>query len=51
MEFTQDQIAAILGTKELEIISLRLEVARLRQKYEPAPANVTPIKEAADGAA
>jgi len=46
MEFNSDQIAAIIGQKELEIIALRLENARLRQ-YEPKPPvdNVTPIKE------
>jgi hypothetical protein len=49
MEFNSDQIAAIIGTKELEIISLRMEVARMRQKYEPQPANVQPIKEDASG--
>lgn len=48
--FTQDQIAAIIGTKELELIALRLEIGRLRAKYEPAP-NVVPIKESVDGAA
>ena len=49
MNFTEDQIAAIIGSKELELIALRMEVARLRQKYEPMPANVQPIKEAAEG--
>ena len=33
--FTQDQIAAIIGTKEMEIIALRLEVGRLKAQYEP----------------
>lgn len=51
MEFNSDQIAAIIGSKELELVALRMEVARLRQKYEPLPANVQPIKEATDGAA
>ena len=51
MNFTEDQIAAIIGSKELELIALRMEVARLRQKYEPMPATVQPIKEAADGEA
>lgn len=42
MNFTQDQIAAIIGTKELELIALRIEVARLTAQVEellkrPAP--------------
>ena len=51
MEWTQDQIAAVVGSQQLEIISLRMEVARLRAKYEPQPANVVPTTEAKDGAA
>ena len=52
MEWTQDQIAAVIGSKELEIISLRMEIARMKQKYEPLPANVEPIKkEVLDGTA
>ena len=42
--FTQDQIAAIVGAKEMEIIALRLQVSTLAQerdalkeKYEPSP--------------
>ena len=35
--FTMDQITAIIGTKELELIALRLEIGRLKAKYEPAP--------------
>lgn len=42
--FTQDQIAAIVGSKEMEIIALRLQVSALAQerdalkaKYEPVP--------------
>ena len=54
MTFTEDQIAAIIGSKELELVALRMEVARLRQKYEQLPSNVQPInepaKEAGDGA-
>ena len=46
MELNQDQIAAIIGAKEMEIIALRMEVNRLRQKYEPQPQNVVPINEA-----
>ena len=48
MNLTQDQIAAIIGAKELELIALRMEVARLLAKYEPMPATVQPIKEAAE---
>ena len=49
MELNQDQIAAIIGAKEMEIIALRMEVNRLRQKYEPAPVpdNVQPISKEA----
>lgn len=39
MQWSQDQIAAIIGTKELEIISLRMQVAALTERlkqYEPA---------------
>lgn len=42
--FTQDQIAAIVGTKELELIALRMQLAAvaaerdaLKAKYEPQP--------------
>lgn len=51
MEFTQDQIAAIIGTKELELITLRMEVVRLRQKYEPLPTIAQSVKEPTDGTA
>lgn len=41
MEFSQDEIAAVIGAQQLEIISLRRELARLaalaeeqRQKLE-----------------
>lgn len=36
--FSMDQIAAIIGTKEMEIIALRLHVASLSERlkqYEP----------------
>lgn len=51
MNFSQDQIAAIIGTKELEIISLRMGLAKARQEIErlTKPSNVTPISEAVDG--
>lgn len=32
MNFTQDEIAAIIGTKELEIIALRRELAKIREE-------------------
>lgn len=42
MQFNQDQIAAIIGQKELELIALRLtanqqaeRIAQLEAKYEP----------------
>ena len=41
MNFTQDDIAAIIGAKELEIIALRREVARLQAELA--------MKEAKDG--
>ena len=54
MNFTQDEIAAIIGVKELELIAARREIGRLQQELakmkEP---KVTDIKdaEAASGAA
>ncbi len=42
MEFTNDQIAAIIGTKEIELIGARMtiqqlsaRIAELEAKYEP----------------
>ena len=40
MTWTQDQIAAVIGAKELELIALRMEVARLLAKYESKPQEV-----------
>lgn len=41
IEFNQDQIAAILGTKELEIIGLRMQLAqalaRVKELTPPEP--------------
>lgn len=41
MDWTQDQIAAVIGTKELEIIGLRMQLsqalARIKE-LEPPPA-------------
>lgn len=34
MEFTNDQIAAIIGTKELEIIGLRMRIAALEAELK-----------------
>lgn len=42
MNFTQDQIAAIIGSKELELIALRFRVAELEaevKKLTPEPTN------------
>ena len=56
--FSNDQIAAIIGAKELELVSLRMQlsaaIARLRE-LEPKPpeqpkADVVPITGANDGA-
>ena len=39
MEFTKDQIAAVIGSKELEIISLRMQfgaaLARIKELEPP----------------
>ena len=59
MNFTNDQIAAIVGAKELELISLRMQlaaaIARLRELEPKAPeqpkADVVTITGANDGAA
>ncbi len=49
--FTQDQLAAIVGSKEMEIIALRLQLNALAQensalkaKYESAPAESRPLE-------
>lgn len=42
MNFTQDEIAAIIGAKELECIALRREVSRLQVE-------LAKLKEAKDG--
>jgi hypothetical protein len=34
MEWNQDQIAAIIGAKELEIIALRMQLAQALKKIE-----------------
>ena len=47
MEFSQDQIAAVVGSQQLEIISLRMEIQRLNEELkkvqQPKPADVLPI--------
>ena len=35
-DFTQDDIAAIIGAQQLEIIALRRELARLKAMQQPA---------------
>lgn len=46
--FTQDQISAIVGSKELELIALRMQIAELSQrlaKYEtPEGAKLEVVK-------
>lgn len=32
MEFTQDQLAAVIGSQQLEIISLRMQLAKLTEE-------------------
>ena len=46
MNFTHDQIAAIIGTKELELISLRLEFSA---KWNDLEAIRKRLKELEDG--
>lgn len=49
--FSSDQIAAIIGTKELEIIGLRMALQTAQSEIErlKKPSNVTPISEASGG--
>ena len=49
--FTQDQISAIVGAKELELIALRMQLAAalqenaaLKEKYEPQQEKKTELK-------
>ena len=42
--FTMDQITSIIGTKELELIALRLEIGRLKAKYEPQEPRLEAVK-------
>ena len=34
MQLNQDQLCAIVGSKELELIALRMEVAELKKQLE-----------------
>ena len=34
MKLNQDQVCAIIGSKELELIALRMEVAELKKQLE-----------------
>lgn len=36
MQLNQDQLCAIVGSKELELIALRMEVAELKKQLEEA---------------
>ena len=59
MNFTQDQIAAIIGSQQLELVSLRMQLAQALDKIrelspkepEKPTADVVPITGANDGAA
>lgn len=47
MNFTQDEIAAIVGSQQLQIISLRRQVQMLEAQLQE---KVTPIKEQQEAA-
>lgn len=47
MEFTQDEIAAIIGAQQMEIIALRRELAKMQAKL-PIPTEVAPKLAAVD---
>ena len=40
MQLNQDQLCAIVGSKELELIALRMEVAELKKQLEELAAPV-----------
>lgn len=49
MQFNQDQIAAIIGSQQLEIINLRMELAAALAKlkeFEPKATETAPTLEA-----
>ena len=53
MEFNSDQIAAIIGSKELEIIKLRMMLAQANARIHeltPKPPTEKPNLEVVDGA-
>ena len=52
MNFTQDEIAAIIGHKELEIIALRRELAKAQAELQRLrDPKVQELKTGTDGAA
>ena len=48
MEFSTDQIMAILGNKEVEIIGLRMQVAQLAEKVRKYEEKHGPFLETVD---
>lgn len=48
MEWTQDQIAAVVGSQQLEIIGLRMQLAqslaRIKELEPPEPDAKTPLE-------
>lgn len=48
MEFSTDQIMAILGNKEVEIIGLRMQVAQLAEKVRKYEEKHGPLLETVD---
>lgn len=49
MNFTQDEIAAIIGAKELECIALRREVSRLQAEIAQLKGDKDGVRPQADG--
>ena len=49
MNFTQDEIAAIIGAKELECIALRREVSRLQSELVKAQDEILKLGKDSDG--
>ena len=44
MQFSQDQIAAIIGAKELELVSLRLQLAQALERIKELTPKPEPEK-------
>ena len=44
MQFTQSEIAAIVGTKELELIWLRAQLAQAQEALKEKNGNAEPIQ-------